>query len=368
MKHFYSSMVFTVVALALGAFLGIEMHLESGPAWSSALQAAFLISVLSVLEVSLSFDNAVVNAVVLEQMPPIWRRRFLTWGMIIAVFGMRLIFPLAIVSILVQISPWAALLLAIRDPAHYAELMVSTHTAVAAFGGTFLLMVGLKYFLDHEKKVHWIRFIERPLSRLGLIPAVEIGVGLIVLALFYSFLPELKHVTFLVSGLWGLITFITVDGLSSLLKSAEDEEIETSSNTISLVQDSRSQTVAKTAASAGLGLFIYLEVLDASFSFDGVVGAFALTQNLFIIMLGLGVGAMFVRSLTLYLVEKKTLSQFEYLEAGAFYAILCLAVIMFANLIVEIPETVTGLIGAFIIFASGFHSWLKGRRERDLKT
>jgi hypothetical protein len=98
-----------------------------------------------------------------------------------------------------------------------------------------------------------------------------------------------------------------------------------------------------------MGMFLYLEVLDASFSFDGVVGAFAITNNLFIIMIGLGIGAMFVRSLTIMLVEKGTLSEFRYLEHGAFYAIGILAIIMFANTIFHIPEVITGLIGAAFI-------------------
>ena len=72
---------------------------------------------------------------------------------------------------------------------------------------------------------------------------------------------------------------------------------------------------------SGIIGLIYLEILDASFSFDGVIGAFALSSDIFIIMIGLGIGAMFVRSLTLYLVEKKTLAEFIYLEHGAHYAI-----------------------------------------------
>ena len=83
------------------------------------------------------------------------------------------------------------------------------------------------------------------------------------------------------------------------------------------------------ARAGGLGAFLYLEVLDASFSFDGVIGAFALTQNLFLIAIGLGIGAMYVRSMTIMLVERKTLAQFRYLEHGAFYSILALSVIMY---------------------------------------
>jgi hypothetical protein len=103
--------------------------------------------------------------------------------------------------------------------------------------------------------------------------------------------------------------------------------------------------------------------LDASFSFDGVVGAFAITNNLFIIMIGLGVGAMFVRSLTIMLVDKGTLSEYRYLEHGAFYAIGILAAIMFAGTIKHIPEVVTGLLGALFIALSLFSSILYNKKN-----
>ena len=100
---------------------------------------------------------------------------------------------------------------------------------------------------------------------------------------------------------------------------------------------------------AGIAGFLYLEVLDASFSFDGVIGAFAITKDVVIIMLGLGIGAMFVRSLTVYLVNKGTLDEYVFLEHGAHYAIGALAIIMLLSMEYHIPEAVTGLVGiAFI--------------------
>jgi uncharacterized protein len=113
-----------------------------------------------------------------------------------------------------------------------------------------------------------------------------------------------------------------------------------------------------------MSMFIYLEVLDASFSFDGVVGAFAITHNLFIIMIGLGVGAMYVRTLTIILVEKGTLLEFRYLENGAFYAIGILSLIMFSGTVIHIPEIFTGLIGIILIGMSLVSSILYNRREK----
>ncbi len=336
LKFFSSSFWLTGLGFALAIPLGYSLDGMNG-----ILQTLFIVVVLSVLEVSLSFDNAVVNATVLKDMTPKWRHRFLTWGIAIAVFGMRLIFPLAIISIVVQIDPWSALLLAIREPQEYERIMSSAHVAISAYGGTFLLMVGLKYFFDHEKDVHWIKRIEAPLTYIGRLKSFEIGATVLILLLFYKILPEGDGTTFLTSGLWGLLTFVAVDGIGTFLKLP----------TKSALNPER----------ASVGMFLYLEVLDASFSFDGVIGAFALTNNLFIMMIGLSIGALFVRSMTIMLVEKETLSEYRYLEHGAFWAILALATCMLISTISHIPEVITGLIGAVFI---GLSFWSSVRHNK----
>lgn len=328
LKYFGVSYLVTVVGLILSAFVGYYY----GGTMAAAIQALFIAAVLGVLEVSLSFDNAIVNAVVLKEMTPVWRHRFLTWGMLIAVFGMRLVFPLAIVAVMASINPWEALVLAATQPDQYAQIMLSAHLQVAAFGGAFLLMVALKYFYDENKKVHWIPTLEAPASLIGKIEAIEIGITLFVLLGLMTFLPDGEKMPFLKAGLAGLITYIVVDGIASLLEADEGH--------------------VKDLHKASAGMFLYLEVLDASFSFDGVVGAFAITHNLFIIMIGLSIGAFFVRSLTIMFVEKEALRQFAYLEHGAFYAIGVLAAIMLTDPFLHIPEWVTGLLGAVIIVAS----------------
>jgi hypothetical protein len=113
----------------------------------------------------------------------------------------------------------------------------------------------------------------------------------------------------------------------------------------------------------GVAGFLYLELIDSSFSFDGVIGAFALTNNLFFIMLGLGAGAMFVRSFTLLLVENHTLIRYRYLEHGAFWAIGALAVVMMVGAGLAVPEAVTGMIGALLIAASLGSSILANRKQ-----
>ena len=340
MGYFRNSFVVTLVGLGLGAFLGWEVQRSL----FSALSTVFIVGVLAILEVSLSFDNAVVNATVLKEMTPVWRHRFLTWGIAIAVFGMRIIFPLAIVAIIARIDPWSALVMAATDPDQYSRVLTSAHVSVAAFGGAFLAMVGLKHFFNQEKEIHWITVIERPLTRLGRIEAVELGLVLLLLYAISRWLFGSEQVEFLTAGIFGLVTYIAVDGVSALLnfESAITGEV----------------------ARSGAASFLYLEVLDASFSFDGVIGAFALSNNLFIIAIGLGIGAMFVRSLTIMLVEKEALASYRYLEHGAFYAIIALAVMMFLNAVIHIPEVVTGLIGSGFIVWAFCDSIRYNRRER----
>lgn len=306
---------------------------------SGAFKAFFLAGVLSILEVSLSIDNAIVNATILKKMTPVWQRRFLVWGIFIAVFGMRLIFPLLLVAVVAQINPWDAFVLAASKPHEYAKLMTSAHVSLAAFGGSFLMLVSLDYFFRSHKKVFWIKFIEEPLSSLGRLDTAEIAFTLMVIYFFSTLQPGGDQKTFLVSGLWGTVTFILVDGLGHFLHQPGSSK-------------------------ASMSLFLYLEVLDASFSFDGVVGAFAITHNLFIIMIGLGVGALYVRTLTIILVEKGTLLEFIYLEHGAFYAIGILSLIMFTGTVQHIPEIFTGMIGIILIGLSLLSSIRYNRKEK----
>ncbi len=336
-KYYKGSVLLTALCLALGAWLGWEIH-GTVPGTLSVL---WIVMVLGVLEVSLSFDNAVVNATVLRDMDPVWRQRFLTWGILIAVFGMRILFPLAIVAIAAQIGPIEAVQLAAGNPAEYERIISSAHTGIAGFGGAFLGMVGLKFFFDADKEVHWIGFIERQLVRLSDVEAFEIALILSALYAISTMLPAEEAMTYLVSGIFGILAYIAVDAIGSLLDAPEE--------------------ATGAVVRSGLAAFLYLEVLDASFSFDGVIGAFALSNNMFVIALGLGIGAMFVRSMTVMLVDKGTLSEFRFLEHGAFWAIIALAAIMLLSARFHIPETVTGLIGAVLI---GVSLWWSVRHNR----
>jgi hypothetical protein len=342
LKYFTGSIFITIIGL-IGSFFVGQYY---GGTTAAGLEALFIAAVLAVLEISLSFDNAIVNATILKDMTPVWRQRFLTWGMLIAVFGMRLVFPLGIVSVMASINPWEALVMAATRPDEYAKLMLAAHLEVAAFGGTFLLMVALRFFFDAEKIEHWLAPLEKPFAFLGRVEAIEIGLALIILITIAHFMPQQEEAyPFLKSGMAGLIVFVAVDGIGAFMEASE----ETMHN------------VHKASAAS----FLYLEVLDASFSFDGVVGAFAITHNLFIIMIGLSIGAFFVRSLTIMFVEKDALTKFAYLEHGAFYAIWVLALVMLTAPFVHIPEWVTGLSGAVILAIAFLWSLKKGPTESE---
>lgn len=331
MKTLFSGVFLWPVIISLCALFSVG--------YLSGIEALVLVSILSILEITLSFDNAVVNAKVLEKMSPKWQRRFLTWGIAIAVFGTRFVLPILIVSIAVWASPWMIATLAVADPAAYGHLLESVHGSITAFGGVFLMMVSLKYFFNIAKDTHWIEVLEKRFSRWGNIEAIEIVFTLLTL-LAISYVSEYDQAKLLVAGLVGLILFIVMQGLAGSLANGQ-----------------------KAVAASGLTLFLYLNVLDSAFSLDGVVGAFALTTDLFIIVVGLGIGAFFVRSITLHLVQQKTLARLVYLEHGAHWAILGLSIAMFANLVIHIPEMIIGLIGlVFVVFS--YWSSLKEMRSK----
>ena len=344
--RFYTfSMIFTAVCLGLGAWYGWE---STGGLGGTA-QMLWIITILAVLEVSLSFDNAVVNASVLSTMDEIWQKRFLTWGIAFAVFGMRIVFPLAIVAIAAGIGPLQALDLSLNNPSEYERLVSSAHVGIAGFGGAFLAMVGMKFFFDSDKDVHWIGLVERSLTRVAALPAIEIALLLLGMWGISTLLPLEEAHTFLVSGMLGLVTFIAVEAVSHWLEMKEE-----------------AARLAGAVVRSGLGGFLYLNILDASFSFDGVIGAFALSNNMIVIALGLSIGAMFVRSMTVHLVKQGTLSEYRYLEHGAFWAIVVLGAIMLLSARWHIPETITGLIGGLLIALSFWWSVRHKRREDAL--
>lgn len=324
MRYFYGSFVIMAAGLLAAYFLG-------------GLAALYITFLLIILEISLSFDNAVVNAKVLDTMDPVWQKRFIVFGIPIAVFGMRFIFPLAIVAIATGMGIFETFDVAMNQPEQYEAVLKSTEKTIFAFGGAFLLMVFLDFFFE-ERDIKWVTFIEgsKVMERFSGVANIEL-----IIAIMTGIV--LGHITqdfsVLLAFMYGVLLHSLLGMLDHFLSS---------------------ETVK-----SGIAGFIYLEVLDASFSFDGVIGAFALTSNIFIIMIGLGVGAMFVRSITLYFVAHKTLAAFRYLEHGAHYAIGILAFIMLAKITMHISEIVTGTIGIGLITIAFLHSVWKNKKENE---
>ncbi|WP_381798992.1 DUF475 domain-containing protein [Streptomyces niveus] len=340
-------------------------------AWQWGWEAFGIVLILSILEISLSFDNAVVNAGILKKMNAFWQKIFLTIGILIAVFGMRLVFPVAIVAISAKVGPIEAVQLALDHPEQYEALVTDAHPAIAAFGGMFLLMIFLDFIFD-ERDHKWLGWLERPLSKLGKVDMLSVCVALVVLLVTAMTFATNAHTssgyadksaTVLLSGVAGLITYLAVNGLSSFFENKLEEEEEREHE-----EEEKAKAEGKQVSAVGLAgkaaffLFLYLEVLDASFSFDGVIGAFAITNHIFWMALGLGIGAMYVRSLTVYLVRQGTLDDYVYLEHGAHYAIGALAAILLITIEHEIHEIITGLVGIVLIAASFWSSVVRNKR------
>lgn len=336
-------------------------------------EAFGIVAILCILEISLSFDNAVVNAGILKKMNAFWQKIFLTIGILIAVFGMRLVFPVVIVAISAKIGPIEAVDLAMNDKDMYQQLVTDAHPSIAAFGGMFLLMIFLDFIFE-DRDIKWLAWLERPLSKLGKVDMLSACIALIVLAVTAMTFGANAHQhggmhvdktqTVLISGILGLITYMVVGGLSGYFENKLEEEEEA----VSEAEEEAKKTGKPVSAVAMAGkaaffMFLYLEVLDASFSFDGVIGAFAITNDIVLMALGLGVGAMYVRSLTVYLVRQGTLDDYVYLEHGAHYAIGALAVILLVTIQHEINEFITGLVGVVLI---GWSFWSSVRRNKRL--
>lgn len=339
-----------------------------------------IVGILSILEISLSFDNAVINAGILRKMNAFWQKIFLTVGVLIAVFGMRLVFPVVIVAVTAKMGPLEAVDLAINNKDKYEHLVTAAHPAIAAFGGMFLLMIFLDFIFE-ERDIKWLKWLEKPLAKLGKLDTFSIVIALVGLLIAATTVAtDVAHgggdksATVLLSGVAGLVTYLIVGGISGYFEDKlEEEEEEADEDGAGTAEPAPAaqRNGGKNGGASAVGLagkaaffmFLYLEVIDASFSFDGVIGAFAITNDIFEMALGLGIGAMYIRSLTVFLVRKGTLDDYVYLEHGAHYAIGALAVILLVTIKYEINEVITGLVGVVLIAASYWSSVVRNRRE-----
>lgn len=309
-------------------------------------QKAFVVLVLMLVEITFSFENAIINAKVLSLVSVFWQRMFMTIGMLIAVFGMRLVFPIVIVMLTASLPIGDVIHLALQEPDRYAEELHNAHASIASFGGMFLLMLCLHFFFDKNRKVRWIDIIEKPLqdmSRWWLYTTICVAVLSVLAALPFNEHPKET----LIAGSVGIVTYICIHGLAELFSRHNRQN---------------AKMVVRTGM-AGFMSFLYLEVLDASFSFDGVIGAFAVTKEVVLIAIGLGIGALWVRSLTLFMVRRHTLHAYRYLEHGAHYTIGVLAAVLLVGLFIDIPEVIAGIAGLIIVGSSIASSVAATRRD-----
>ncbi len=336
---------FVSILLTIGT--GIAVTLYGGPG------ALWLFIVLAVLEVTFSFDNAVVNSRILARMSPFWQALFLTVGIFIAVFLVRFILPIVIVMLPTGLGFGEVLNLAFNNPAVYGEKLAEAGPLIEAFGGTFLLMIGISYFLDHEKDIHWIRPLEKRLAPAGRIENIKVFIMLIIAAILYFTVEPHLQSAVIGASILGIILHVGLEMFGSLFDQSES---------------GTGKKMKQQVGLAAFASFLYLEVLDASFSFDGVIGAFAITTSVILIVAGLGVGAFWVRSLTVYLMRSGTLAKYQYLEHGAHWAILALGIVMLVKLYhVELPEWFTGSIGLIFIATAIVSSVLEKRHQQHLK-
>ncbi len=327
-KHFYGSFFITIIGVLLGVLLYPD----------NIIAITYSILILALLEIALSFDNAIINAKILGQIPPAWQKAFIFIGLPIAVFGMRLIFPILLVSVSSGIGFNDVITLALHQPEQYQAILEHAMPYICSFGGSFLLMVFLNFFLSNNQGHHWIpllenNFLVRKIRNYnGGYILLAVVIGLIII----YFADAQTQGSLAIAFMLGIIIHESIGLLNSLFDSSDINNVAVARN--------------------GLMGFIYLEIIDTSFSFDGVVGAFAITSNIIIIMIGLGIGAVFVRSLTMMFVEKKTLGKYIYLEHGAHYAIGFLANVLLLKIFINIPAWFSGSIGILILAISFFHS------------
>src|SRR5574337_1536946 len=212
MKDFKLSFFITLLCLVLAGLWGTRNGM-------GLLPSVFLAFVLGVMEVSLSFDNAVVNASVLKTMDAKWQQLFLTLGILIAVFGMRVLFPVTVVWVATDFGFAEVAQMALEQPENYARQLAANHIAIAAFGGTFLLLIFFSFLCDEGKELHWLGAIERKLAELGKLDSFAVLLALVTVLGMHLWMPIgiVEKTVLLKAGIAGIILWIVVSSLDNFL-------------------------------------------------------------------------------------------------------------------------------------------------------
>lgn len=299
----------------------------------------FTIIGLSLFETVSSVDNAIINAEVLSTMSDRARKWFLTWGMVIAVFLVRGILPFAIVwAFNPSLSPIQILSAAWSSDPLVAQSIDKSAPILLIAGGIFLVFLFLHWLFLEEKELGLPK-AETFFMKRGVWFYATVSILLSVLSWF-----ALKHSTLMGFGaVVGSSLFFITHGFK---QNAEEQEKK-----------------LMNSASSDFSKLLFLEIIDSTFSIDGVLGAFAFTLSVPLILLGNGLGAVIVRKLTMSNMER--IKKYVYLKNGAMYSILVLGIIMILDSFgFTIPEYVSPLTTFVVV---GLFFWKSKIRLNEAK-
>jgi hypothetical protein len=291
-----------------------------------------------------SIDNAIINAEVLTTMGQRARRWFLTWGIGIAVVGVRGVLPWLIVWIMTPgLGPWQAFTATIVNDPAVLKAIESSSPVLLMGGGVFFIFLFCHWLFLEPKKFGLPG--ESLFLRQGAWFYAIVSVAFMMIVWF-----ALKKDSMLAFGaVVGSTAFFITHGFKRHAE-AEEERL--------LKGESHLSDLAK---------IVYLEVIDSTFSIDGVVGAFAFTLSVPLILLGNGIGAIVVRQLTVYNMEK--IKKYVYLKNGAMYSVLVLGFVMLAHGYGHhVPDWVSPMATFFIVGYFLFLSWLQIRKDEKKET
>jgi hypothetical protein len=293
---------------------------------------------LVLFEVISSLDNAVINADVLRTMSERARRWFLLWGILIAVFVVRGLLPTFIVWIAApSLGFWGAFSASFSGDAHVLQLVEKAKPILLIGGGMYLVLLFLHWLFEETKEYAF--FLERFVHRQAVWFYTFASLFLVVIAWFAISNPLL-----IFAALVGSTAFFLTSGFK---RSAEEQEKK-------LLSGSTASDISK---------LLYLEALDSTFSIDGVIGAFAFTVSVPLILLGNGIGAFVVRYVTIKGVH--TVKKFQYLKNGAMYAVGILGLVMVLESFGrEIAFWVAPLNTVLIVATFFFLSWRALRAKK----
>lgn len=301
---------------------------------------------LTLFEVVSSIDNAVINAEVLSTMQEKARRWFLLWGMLFAVFIIRGLLPWAIVwATLPHLGPIGALTATFSSDPAVVEAIEQSAPILLMGGGTFLVFLFFHWLFLEPKNIGLAheRFFQR--YSVWFYAVVSILLAVIV----YEALQLEPLLAF--GAVLGSTAFFITHGFK---ENAEQREHE-------LIHQKGDRTLSD------LSKILYLEVIDATFSIDGVLGAFAFTLSVPLILLGNGIGALVVRQLTVSNIER--IKRYKFLKNGAMYSILMLGCVMLFDAFgYHIPEWLAPVLTALTIGWFFYKSVLSNRAELPAST